>query len=195
MRGRWSGIDAQGSALARSQREGSDQLTVLSTARILALRSLSDDNLRLIERGTDTSDLEDDFAAVTDRASEARTARVGCSAPRPATPRALGPRPRSSASAQQWAEYMAVHAQVRELDDAGQYRRAVDLAVSAEADAHSLVDQGLASEITTAQARLRANAADADRHLRWLAATVAVTVLVAALLVVTGLWVRIKEYR
>ena len=90
---------------------------------------------------------------------------------------------------------MAVHDQVRALDDAGEYGDAVVLAGSAEAHAHSLVDQGLATEITAAQARLDANATDADRHVRWLAATVAVTVLVAALLVVTGLWVRIKEYR
>ncbi len=46
-------LDAQEQALSRSQREGSDQLIVLSTARILALRSLSDENLHLIERGTD----------------------------------------------------------------------------------------------------------------------------------------------
>ena len=32
-------------------------------------------------------------------------------------------------------------------------------------------------------------------HLRWLGGAVAVTVLVAALLVVAGLWVRIREYR
>ena len=69
-------IDGQGSALVRSQREGSDQLIVLSRARILALRSLSDDNLRLIERGTDTSDLEEDFAAVTDQGRRGATARA-----------------------------------------------------------------------------------------------------------------------
>ena len=90
---------------------------------------------------------------------------------------------------------MAVHARVRELDDAGEYRPAVELAVSDQAAAQLAVDQGLDSEITLAEARLRTSAADASRHLRWLAATVAVTVLVAALLVVAGLWVRIKEYR
>ena len=187
-------LDAQGSALASSQREGSDQLTVLSTARILALRSLSDDNLRLIERGTDTSDLEDDFATVTASVggADGSGGLLGTAARYAAR---TGSTTEIERIRERWAEYMAVHDQVRALDDAGEYRDAVVLAFSAEATAHSLVNDGLATEITTAQASLGANAADADRHLRWLAATVAVTVLVAALLVVTGMWFRIKEYR
>jgi hypothetical protein len=187
-------IDGQGSALVRSQREGSDQLIVLSRARILALRSLSDDNLRLIERGTDTSDLEEDFAAVTTMVggTDGSGGLLGTAAGLAAR---TGSTTQIERIRQQWTEYMAVHARVRELDDAGEYRDAVELAVSDQAAAQLAVDQGLDSEITLAEARLRTSAADASRHLRWLAATVAVTVLVAALLVVTGLWVRFKEYR
>ena len=57
-------LDAQERALVRSQREGADQLIVLSTMRILALRSLSDENLNLIERGTE-AEYREDLAAVT----------------------------------------------------------------------------------------------------------------------------------
>ena len=72
----WS-FDAQQQALARSQRDGSDLLIVLSTARILALRSLSDENLHLIERGTEPA-YRDDFDHVTasiDRRADGRSAR------------------------------------------------------------------------------------------------------------------------
>ena len=53
--GAWAGLTlhSQQASLLRSQREGSDQLIVLSTARILALQSLSAENLRLIERATE----------------------------------------------------------------------------------------------------------------------------------------------
>ena len=60
----WVGLRSQRDALTRSQHEGSDPLLELSTARILALRSMSDENLDLIERGTDKADMED-FEAVT----------------------------------------------------------------------------------------------------------------------------------
>ena len=58
------GLRSQRDALTRSQHEGSDPLLELSTARILALRSMSDENLDLIERGTNEADMED-FEAVT----------------------------------------------------------------------------------------------------------------------------------
>jgi hypothetical protein len=187
-------IDDQGSALVRSQREGSDQLIVLSYARILALRSLSDDNLRLIERGTDTSDLEEDFATVT-----AQVGGADGSGGLLGTAAGLAERTASTAETERirerWAEYMALHERVRQLDDAGEFRPAVDLAVTEQADALLAVDQALDAEIALARQRLLANAADAEGHLRWLAATVAVTVLVAGLLVIVGLWMRIKEYR
>ena len=195
--GAWTlvGSTAQGSALVRSQREGSDQLIVLSRARILALRSLSDENLRLIERGTEASDLEEDFAAVTTSVGGADGLRVDCSALRPAGrahrihdrdrahPPALGrlpggPRPgaRSSTTPGSTGRPSTSPSRTRQTRTRWSTKAWPQRSPSAEA-------------------RLRANAADAGRHLRWLAATVAVTVLVAALLVVTGLWVRIKEYR
>ena len=52
-------VDEQQEALIRSQREGSDQLIVLSNARIFALRARSNENLHLIERGAEPSFLED----------------------------------------------------------------------------------------------------------------------------------------
>ena len=52
-------------SLLRAQREGSDGVIVLSTARILTLRALSDENLDLIERGTVAAYIED-FDDVTD---------------------------------------------------------------------------------------------------------------------------------
>ena len=157
-------IDWQGSALVRSQREGSDQLIVLSRARILALRSLSDDNLRLIERGTDTSYLDEDFAAVT-TGSAGPTAQGGCSAPRQGWPSAPDPRPRSSASASTGPTTWRSTPRSERSTMPGSTGPLSTSPSRTEADAHLLVDQGLASEITLAEARLRSNAADANRHL------------------------------
>ena len=46
-------------ALVRAQRNGSDQMQVLSAARFLTLRAQSDDNLALVERGPGDAYLED----------------------------------------------------------------------------------------------------------------------------------------
>ena len=49
----------QADALAESRDDGADLATTLSTARIVTLRSLSDENLDLIERGTEPAYIED----------------------------------------------------------------------------------------------------------------------------------------
>ena len=56
----WLVLDRQADALAESRDDGADLATTLSTARIVTLRSLSDENLDLIERGTE-DDYREDF--------------------------------------------------------------------------------------------------------------------------------------
>ena len=82
-----------------------------------------------------------------------------------------------------------------ELDDAASYRRAVELVVADEADAADRLDKALTSEIEAARARLVANAADAHGRFRGLAAVVAASAVLAAVLAVVGLQRRIREYR
>jgi hypothetical protein len=174
--------------LLRSRREGSDQLIVLSTARILALQSLSDENLDLIERDTDQSHREH-FAAVT----ESIGTRLEIAA---RLAEHTGSAEAVAGIAQRYADYLAVHARVRQLhDDAGSYGKAVDLAVTEEADAARRLDTALMNEIDAARERLVSNAADAHRRLSGLAAVMAVSAVLAAVMAVAGLQRRIREYR
>ncbi len=192
--GAWAlvALDAQERELSRSQREGSDQLIVLSTARILALRSLSDENLHLIERGTDPAHRED-FDLVT--------ARVGGSGGLLDDAMQLAERTSRTAAVEHirrlWDDYLAVNGQVRQLDDADTdtYRQAVRLAVNDQADAAARLDAALGAEIDVARVRLDTGADAASGHVRWLTASVLVAIALAAVLVVAGLWVRMKEYR
>ena len=129
--GAWAlvAFDTQQDALVRSQREGSDQLVVLSVARILALRSLSDENLDLIERGTEPT-YQQDFADVTARIGEA-DGTTGLLA----TAAQLADRTGTGAGIDgitgRYGDYLAQHQRVRQLDDAFEYRDAVGVAVTA----------------------------------------------------------------
>jgi hypothetical protein len=186
-------LDAQEQSLLRSRREGSDQLIVLSTARILALQSRSFENLYLIERGTDRSHLEH-FAKVTGSigAPDGSTGELGKAA-------RLAERTGSAEAidgiAQRYADYLAVHDAVRQLHIAGSYDDAVKLAVTTEADAAVRLDEALRTETEAARERLETNAADAHERLGRMSVVVAVSALLAAALTVMGLQRRIREYR
>ena len=184
-------LEIQQEALVRSQRDGSDQLLVLSIARIDALRSLSDENLHLIARGTERTHREDfdRLAASIGDDPGGLLASAAALAERTGTTRAIAEVRRL------YDDYLAVDARVRQLDDAHAYNEAVDLAINDEAEAAGRLDRGLAAEIAAARARLDSYAADARGSLRWLAVAVAVTVVLAAGLVLYGLQQRIREYR
>ena len=95
-----------------------------------------------------------------------------------------------------WDDYLAVNGQVRQLDDAARaYLPAVRLAVTDQADAADRLDAALGAEIDVARVRLDAGAGAASDHVRWLTASVLVAIGLAVVLVVAGLWVRMKEYR
>ena len=171
-------LDAQEQALSRSQREGSDQLIVLSTARILALRSLSDENLHLIERGTDPAHRED-FDLVT--------AHVGGTDGLLDDATGLAERTGSTAAIERirglWDEYLAVNDRVRQLDDAGEYLPAVSGGRHRRGRRRGRLDAALGTEIDAARDRLDAGAAAASDHVRWLAVSVLAAIGLAAILV------------
>jgi hypothetical protein len=179
-------LDEQQQALVRSQREGSDQLIVLSTARISALRSVSDENLDLIERGVEPSYLED---------FETNRTSIGGEGGLLDQATLLAERTGSTAAVDGisglWNEYLVVHDRLRQLD----YPEAVRVAVTDGAVAAARLDAALAAEIDAARDRLDTDATSARRHLRWLMAVVVAAMVAAALLVAWGLWARIREYR
>jgi hypothetical protein len=184
---------AQRGALATSQQEGSDPLIVLSTVRILALRSLSDVNLDLVERGTE-SRYRDDFEAVTASiAGEDGSGGLLDRAADSAHDRAA--RQRIGLITDRYSAYLAVHDEVGALDEGRDYLEAKDLTATRLADAAEEFDRALADEIATASNALDVEAERARRSLRWLPALIAVVVLGAIALANAGLHPRLREYR
>jgi hypothetical protein len=177
-------------ALSRSEREGSTPLVLLASARILALRSLSDENLYLIERGTSRA-LLDDFDAVTASigGDGGLLDRATAAAADPAQAQ------RITEIDRRFEEYLAVHARVRALDDAGEYGQAVDVAVDEQVAAAVALDESMAAELEAARTSLEANATRAGRRMRWAPVLTLAAVAAAIASAVAGLQVRMREYR
>jgi hypothetical protein len=190
--GAWAllALEEQQEALVRSQREGSDQLIVLSNARILALRARSNENLHLIERGAEPSFLEEfDTMRAFMSGDGGQLDQAALLAERTGSTGAV----RDIRSL--WDQYLAVHDRVRQLDAANQYTPAVGVAVTDGDAAARRLDTALDAEIDAARTRLDAAATAARSHMRWLLAVVVAAILAAVALVACGLWVRIREYR
>jgi hypothetical protein len=186
-------FDAQQDALVRSQREGSDQLLALSTARILALRSLSDENLDLIKRGTDSAHRRD-FDLVTARigGSDGRGGLLGVASQ---LARRTATQHRIDALTRQYGDYLAVHRRVRQLAANSEYPGAIELAVNDQADAEAALDKAFEDEVRAARQRLDSHADDARHALRMVTLTIVVLAVLAAAFTLIGLQVRIREYR
>lgn len=186
-----AGLEAQRESLLRSQRDGSDPSLVLSTARILALRSLSDENLDLIERGTDQANI-DDFEAVTASIGDSDSGLLAIAAGDTIDGRAGSGVERII---ELHGDYLAAHDRVRELAAADDYRSATEVAVVDQAEASVRLDQALAGEIDRARRALDSFAGDAADRLRWMPAVIVAVSALAAAAVAAGMWPRIKEYR
>jgi hypothetical protein len=185
-------FDSHERALTRSQREGSDPLTVLSTVRIQALRSMGAENLDLIERGTDPAH-QKEFDQVTNSIRSPDGSGLLATATRLAE--GHGDRAGIDAIAAHYDDYIAAHRTVRQLHEAGSYDEAVRAAVDVEGPAATTLDRALAAEIDAARGRLEAYADDARAGLPVLALIVVLVTAAAAGLVVAGLRPRLREYR
>ena len=175
-------------ALVESHDEGADLVVSLSAARILTLRSVSDENLDLIERGTEAQyvpDFDRSLASIGAGGAGGLLGRAATAAPDGDTRAAL------DRLDERYSDYLAAHDEVRRLD----YRPAVDAAVTIEAAAAEAVDKELVALIDTSRTRLD-RAADRARNLGVvLPVLTALAALAAAAAVVIGLWPRLREYR
>ena len=192
--GAWAGLTlhSQQASLLRSQREGSDQLIVLSTARILALQSLSAENLHLIELATEPHLEHFEEATGSIGAPDGSTGLLGAAAGLAggqARPRAV------DEIAQRYADYLAVHEAVPELDDAASYRQGGGAGGDRRGRRSRAARRGPDKRDRSGGSASTANAADAHGSFRGLAAVVAASALLAAVLAVVGLQRRIREYR
>jgi len=194
----WVGLSWIGAAvnLNASARDGSAQVEVLAQARIAALQARADEALTLVARGGGAG-FEDAFTTAMNRLAGqdgqgGLLARAQDDATDPAVRDAL------AGALSAVGEWRTVHAELRDLDNTGQYPEAVALAVGADgssAAAFNRVDDRLAAAIATAD---RAFDDRADRAAGALAATsfgwtVLTLMLVAG--IVVGLQQRIAEYR
>jgi uncharacterized protein with PQ loop repeat len=186
------GLRSQRDALAQSQREGSDPLLYLSTARILALRSMSDENLDLIERPNNVA--RADF--------DARTESITGGEGRPGLLDQAAARAANSETAQRIAEidrlhqeFLAAHQRVRGLAADYDYKTAISVASSEEADASVKLDDAFEHEIAADQASLKTHARTAAHELRPLPYAVVLAAFAAIAAVAAGMWPRLREYR
>ncbi|HWS45051.1 MAG TPA: hypothetical protein VN636_04250 [Acidimicrobiia bacterium] len=190
--GAWSigALVAQQNALTRSQREGSDALQILSTARILTLRSFSDENLELIQRGA-TPEYIPDF----DRVQHELQGGTGLLA----AARSIAARNGSTAPVDTLirdnARYLDDHtAWQQRANTDGDYLGAVKVATGTEVADFSMLDNAYRRDVGTAGARLTAHAATARDALGGLAIGAVILAILAAACTVLGLRRRIQEY-
>jgi hypothetical protein len=193
----WLGIAAGRVAAdtGTSRRAGTEQIEALAQARIAVLQARSFEALTLVARGTG-AELERQFAATMVRLdgpdgllalATARTAQ------QPETQAEV------RAAADALRLWRAVHADLRRMDDAGQYSDAVALATGpASTTAGSLastLDAHLGTAIDHAGERFGTAAAQARGALSGVGAGVALIMTLAAAASAAGMWPRIAEYR
>jgi hypothetical protein len=181
-------------ALVRAQRNGSDTVQVLSSARILALQAQANANLGLAERGTGDV-YRSAYAHLIKRlcgGAECRRGLLGY---------ARDVAARTSTDTQikgiqlDAVEYQDVVERVVNLDDDARYADAVKLALVDQAAASKTLDSSIRNESREAQVRFEDAAHDARSGFAVLAIALTLGLLLAALLVLVGLQPRIGEYR
>jgi len=181
-------------SLVRAQRDGSDSVQVLSSARFLALQAQANANLALAERGTGQA-YRDDFGHLMSTLCGSQACRAGLLG----YARDLADR---AGSASHVADIQAKAAafwkkanDVVTLDNDGNYKDAVAVATSDQTDASQILDTAIAGESAQAQSRFDSAAHDARSGFAVLAVALTLGLLLAAVLVLVGLQPRIGEYR
>lgn len=183
--------------VADGQRNGSDQVEVLVNARIVTLKLRADETLTLVARG-DGPEYEEDFQklkAQVEGDSEAN----------------LLVRAKNLASSQQVADevqaakdntdaYLRAHQRVRELDDNGDYKAAVELATKenvpdGSATAFRQLDQNLISALNAGRQEFLDQTLTSRQALTALVPGFVVLLLIAAAGIVLGITQRLREYR
>ena len=164
----------------------------LSTARILALRSMSDENLDLIDRPNQVA--MDDFEAsrVSISGSDGHGGLLGRAAAQAVNPETAE---RVADLARLHQEFLDAHERVRGFAKEYDYKKAIAVATRDEADASTALDNALESDIADSQAILKAHARTAAHRLRLLPYAIVVAVLAAVAAAAAGIWPRLREYR
>lgn len=177
-----------------SQEHGSEQTDVLARARIAALAARGDETLTLVARGSG-KEFEDDYQKAVGQL--AGGGGLLGQAQDLATDDSVRDDVRAATAAQR--DWHDVHGQIRRLDDNGDSREAVSLAIdpgdAGAAEKFDAVDTALREAIATTEARFEDEVGQASNALTGTVIGVIVLALVAAAGAATGIWQRLKEYR
>ena len=180
----------QRSHLRSADSAGSTPIVLLAEVRIAALQERSNETLTLARRSADAAD-EQAFTAL----STSLAAPDGGFAKAAA---AVDGRTRDAVTAAtaRHREYVAAHAEVRRLNDAGRYDDAVDLAVGPRTTATftALVEQ-IGAAVEVRKAAFTDEITAAGRGLGLLTLLGPVLALVICALAVAGIRARLEEYR
>lgn len=168
---------------------GSEQVRQLATARIAALEARGDETLTLVVRGSG-QEYEKHYQEVTKQPllTQARDAIDD---------------PQIKALVQQAIDkqqaWTTAHTEIRRLDDSGEYRQAVALAIDDTAagagPAFTAVDDSLGKAIALSKQRFDAEVQSARSSLSWSVAGVVALTLLGLAGCAWGMWQRLKEYR
>ena len=183
-------------SLAAARDKGSDSVQVLSAMRILALRAQADESLSLVARGGGQEHLAD-FDAVMeallgDQAGEGLTREAA------AVARRTGSSDEVAALAATLDRYRMLHEEIAAMEANGDFDGAIRRAVAPGAKQARVSEQlnaELGKQITSAQERFDAEAADATSALKGLWIAIPLLVTLATGLGLLGLRARIVEYR
>ena len=174
---------------------GSEQTDVLAQARITALAARGDETLTLVARGSG-KEFEDSYQKVAGELGRDGGGLLGRAADL-ATDDSVRNNIDAAIDAQR--EWDDVHAQIRDLDDDGDYLRAVSLAIdpgdTGAAPRFDAVDDSLRKAIATTETRFEDEVAQASNALTGTVIGVIVLALLTAAGAATGIWQRLKEYR
>jgi hypothetical protein len=177
------------SSLVAAREKGSDALQVLSTGRILTLRSFSDDNLELVERGA-ASEYLPDF----DRVQNQLVGANGLFDELAKASNTIGYAGAIDGIRGEYGRFLGDHQGVRADEEKGQYLEAVGLVGGTELYHLESLDAQYENAITTARVQIAANTRDARRALTGAGIGSLVLAIVAAIAIVVGLRRRIQEF-
>jgi hypothetical protein len=192
----WSLVrfNSEQDSLVTAQRNGSDSVQLLSSARILALQAQANANIALAERGTGQA-YRDEFKRLMEELCGTQKCHGGLLEDTYDVATRTGSETRITAIQQDAAEFWSAAVGVMDRDDTGDYKGAVDDALGRQADASKTLDGSIVSESSNAQTRFDDAAHDARGGFSLLAIALTVGLLLAAVLVLVGLQPRVDEYR
>ncbi|MGH3763164.1 hypothetical protein [Actinophytocola sp.] len=181
----------------QSREFGSADVDQLAQARIATLAARADETLTLVARGSGAA-FEEDYVAVADRVGGA-DGRGGLLAE--ASDGAINDEVRGhvEAAREAWQDWLAVHEDIRQADDGGDYARAVELTIGSDPNGAAgrflEVDGGLADALELTTQRFTDEVSQASNAVTGTVLGVILLAVIMAAGSVAGIWQRLKEYR